>query len=158
MQEKVVIKVLQEELKFKKDSIDKLKLFSEKLIAANKSYNFISKNTENDIWARHILDSAQLVKFIDFNSESLSDIGTGGGKKMGKSNGSVTNRQANKNLEHTLFNKKVHMAPKAQYGREGVRKEIDRDLLGTKASKWNSSVRLPDQNPHHMGGDFHKDL
>ena len=36
--------------------------------------------------------------------------------------------------------------------------EIDRDLLGTKASKWNSSVRLPDQNPHHMGGDFHKDL
>ena len=79
MQEKVVIKVLQEQLKFHKDSIDKLKLFSEKLITANKSYNFISKSTENDIWGRHILDSAQLVKFIDFNSESLSDLGTGGG-------------------------------------------------------------------------------
>ena len=79
MQEKFVIKVLQEQLKFHKDSIDKLKLFSEKLITANKSYNFISKSTENDIWGRHILDSAQLVKFIDFNSESLSDLGTGGG-------------------------------------------------------------------------------
>ena len=79
MQEKVVIKVLQEQLKFHKDSVDKLKLFSEKLITANKSYNFISKSTENDIWGRHILDSAQLVKFIDFNSESLSDLGTGGG-------------------------------------------------------------------------------
>jgi 16S rRNA (guanine527-N7)-methyltransferase len=79
MQEKVVLKILQEQLKFNKNSIEKLKLFSQKLITANQSYNFISKSTENDIWGRHILDSAQLVKFIDFNSESLSDLGTGGG-------------------------------------------------------------------------------
>ena len=28
---------------------------------------------------RHILDSAQLVKFIDFKSGSLADLGTGAG-------------------------------------------------------------------------------
>ena len=43
----------------------------------NKNYNLISKSTENQIWFRHILDSAQLVKFIDFNLKSLADLGTG---------------------------------------------------------------------------------
>ena len=79
MQEKVVIKILQEKLKFSKNSIDKLKLFSQKLIIANQSYNFISKSTENDLWGRHILDSAQLVKFVDFSKNSLSDFGSGAG-------------------------------------------------------------------------------
>ena len=46
---------------------------------ANKKHNFISKSTEVDIWHRHILDSAQLVKFIDFSKGSLSDLGSGAG-------------------------------------------------------------------------------
>ena len=46
---------------------------------ANKKHNFISKSTEADIWHRHILDSAQLVKFIDFSKGSLSDLGSGAG-------------------------------------------------------------------------------
>ena len=87
-----------------------------------------------------------------------SQFGSGGFNKMGKTIGSVKNRQINYNPEHTFFSKDIHMAPKAQQVREVVRSEIDRDLLGTKQSKWNSSVRLPDQNPHHMGGHFYKDL
>ena len=40
-----------------------------------------------------------------------------------------------------------------------VQDEIDRDLLGTKASKWNGSVSLPTSNrPEDMGGNFSKDL
>ena len=39
----------------------------------------ISKSTESHIWLRHILDSAQLVKFIDFSCNSLADLGTGAG-------------------------------------------------------------------------------
>jgi 16S rRNA (guanine527-N7)-methyltransferase len=31
------------------------------------------------VWHRHILDSAQLVKFIDFSKGSLSDLGSGAG-------------------------------------------------------------------------------
>ena len=46
---------------------------------ANKKHNFISKSTENVIWHRHVLDSAQLVKFIDFSKGSLSDLGSGAG-------------------------------------------------------------------------------
>ena len=46
----------------------------------NKKYNLISKSTEKDIWHRHILDSAQLVNYIDFKkNKSISDMGTGAG-------------------------------------------------------------------------------
>lgn len=79
MQEQDVIKILQEDLNFNQNSIGKLKLFTESIIAANKNHNFISKNSEKDIWHRHILDSAQLVKFIDFKNGSLSDLGSGAG-------------------------------------------------------------------------------
>jgi 16S rRNA (guanine527-N7)-methyltransferase len=79
MQEQEVIKVLKIDLNFNENSIKKLKLFSSSLILANKKHNFISKSTENNIWQRHILDSAQLVKFIDFKSGSLSDLGSGAG-------------------------------------------------------------------------------
>jgi len=67
-------------LKFSTDDLDKLHIFHEELLKFNKKYNLISKSTESDIWHRHILDSAQLVKYIDFNSnESLSDMGSGAG-------------------------------------------------------------------------------
>ena len=79
MQEKEVINILQNQLNFSSESIEKLKIFTNGLINANKNYNFISKSTEVDIWDRHILDSAQLVKFIDFSKGSLSDLGSGGG-------------------------------------------------------------------------------
>lgn len=79
MQEKEVINILQKQLNFKSESISKLKMFINELLIANKKYNFISKNTENDIWHRHVLDSAQLVKFIDFKKVSLSDLGSGAG-------------------------------------------------------------------------------
>jgi len=79
MQEYDVIQILQKDLNFNESSINKLKLFSKKLISANQKYNLISRSTEPDIWHRHILDSAQLVKFIDFKSGSLSDLGSGAG-------------------------------------------------------------------------------
>ncbi len=72
--------ILKEKLNFTTEDIDKLAKFHDLLLENNKSYNFISKSTEKDIWHRHIYDSAQLVKFIDFKDEfSLSDLGTGAG-------------------------------------------------------------------------------
>ncbi|MDC3156986.1 16S rRNA (guanine(527)-N(7))-methyltransferase RsmG [Candidatus Pelagibacter bacterium] len=79
MQEQEVIKILQKDLKFTDQSIDKLKMFEEEILKANKRHNYISKSTESVIWSRHILDSAQLVKFIDFSRGSLSDLGSGAG-------------------------------------------------------------------------------
>ena len=79
MQKLEVIKILKEDLKFSNTSIDKLKMFEIYLLKANKKHNFISKSTENDIWSRHILDSAQLVKYINFKHGSLLDLGSGAG-------------------------------------------------------------------------------
>ena len=79
MQDKEVINILQNQLNFPPKSIVKLKLFIDSLISANKKHNFISKSTEVDIWHRHILDSAQLVKFVNFSKGSLSDLGSGAG-------------------------------------------------------------------------------
>ena len=79
MQDKEVISFLQNQFKYSEKNILDLKLFINELLIANKKYNFISKSTENVIWHRHILDSAQLVKFIDFSRGSLSDLGSGAG-------------------------------------------------------------------------------
>jgi 16S rRNA (guanine527-N7)-methyltransferase len=71
---------LKNNLKFTSDDIDKLNLFHDELLRFNKKYNLISSSTEGDIWHRHILDSAQLVKYIDFSSnKSISDMGSGAG-------------------------------------------------------------------------------
>ena len=79
MQDNEVINILKNQLHFSSKSIEKLKIFKNALIIANKKHNFISKSTEVDIWHRHILDSAQLVKFIDFSKGTLSDLGSGAG-------------------------------------------------------------------------------
>ena len=79
MQEKEVISSLQNQLNYTEKNISDIKIFINELLRANKKYNFISKSTEKVIWQRHILDSAQLVKFIDFSKGSLSDLGSGAG-------------------------------------------------------------------------------
>ena len=79
MQDQEVINILQNQLNFRTKTISDIKTFINELLKANKRHNFISKNTENVIWHRHVLDSAQLVKFIDFSKGSLSDLGSGAG-------------------------------------------------------------------------------
>ena len=79
MQANEVIRILHKQLNYSEKNISDIKIFINELLKANRKHNFISKSTENDIWHRHILDSAQLVKFIDFSKGSLSDLGSGAG-------------------------------------------------------------------------------
>ena len=80
MNEREVRNILNSQLYFNQDSLYKIENFCREVIEYNKKFNLISKSTENQIWDRHVLDSAQLVKFIDFNKDlSLSDLGTGAG-------------------------------------------------------------------------------
>ncbi len=75
-----VLNYLSKNLKFNSSEIEKIDIFQKELIKFNANYNLIGTSTLNDIWLRHILDSAQIVKFIDFNKDnSLSDLGTGAG-------------------------------------------------------------------------------
>jgi len=47
----------------------------------NKEINVISRKIieKKDIRERHIIDSAQIIDFVDLNSNTTSDLGTGGG-------------------------------------------------------------------------------
>ena len=72
--------VLAKSLNFNDKKLKLVELFVKEVLNYNKKYNLISRNSEKDIWNRHVLDSAQLTKYIDHkNFSSLSDLGTGAG-------------------------------------------------------------------------------
>jgi len=78
-----VINILIGDLHFTYDDTKKIKIFVDELIIYNKKYNLIGKSTLLDVWSRHVLDSAQLVKFIKFDGNlGLADLGTGGGLQV----------------------------------------------------------------------------
>ena len=80
MNEKEVKSILINKLGFSQDALYKIDIFCRELIKYNQKFNLIAKSTIDQIWDRHVLDSAQLVKFIEFNDDSsLSDLGTGAG-------------------------------------------------------------------------------
>ncbi len=53
--------------------------FVELLLAANREQNLISRASEAELWGRHILDSAQLLRFADGDRLSWLDLGSGPG-------------------------------------------------------------------------------
>jgi len=55
--------------------------FVSMLVKKNDEINIISKKTaqKDTIIDRHIIDSAQIIDFVDLNCNTTSDIGTGGG-------------------------------------------------------------------------------
>ena len=72
--------ILLNQLNFTKEDVDRISFFHDELLNYNRKYNLISKSTENNVWERHILDSAQITKFIDIKSSGIiSDLGSGGG-------------------------------------------------------------------------------
>ena len=76
----LVKKSLEKNFGFSNKKIDKISKYVDLLLIFNKKYNLISKSTENEVWSRHILDSAQIIKYIDFKKDHiLSDFGSGAG-------------------------------------------------------------------------------
>ncbi len=72
--------ILKNDLNFSESSIIKLEKFVVFLLKYNKSYNLISKSTEKSVWTRHVLDAAQLLRFLDQDKKLiLADLGTGAG-------------------------------------------------------------------------------
>ena len=51
------------------------------ILEKNEKINIISKNTstKNTVIERHIIDSAQIIDFIDLKSNTTTDLGSGGG-------------------------------------------------------------------------------
>ena len=64
-----------------RETLLEFEVFISMLKQKNEEINIISKETAKDeiIRKRHIIDSAQIIDFIDLNSKVITDIGSGGG-------------------------------------------------------------------------------
>jgi 16S rRNA (guanine527-N7)-methyltransferase len=56
-----------------------LEAYVEILLKWQKAINLIGPATVDDIWIRHILDSAQLIPHLPAEARTLADLGSGGG-------------------------------------------------------------------------------
>jgi len=61
-----------------RETIDKLNIYKDFLILSNKKLNLIGKTTENNIYYRHFLDSAQIYNIINKKLD-IVDLGSGAG-------------------------------------------------------------------------------
>ena len=62
-----------------RETIDLLEHFATLIREENERQNLVSRSTLDALWDRHIIDSAQLVRFEDRDSASWLDIGSGAG-------------------------------------------------------------------------------
>src|SRR5579872_1231645 len=62
-----------------RETRDQLEALVHTLGRWQKAINLVGKSTVEDIWIRHILDSAQLVPLIPRQARQLADLGSGGG-------------------------------------------------------------------------------
>jgi len=61
------------------ETIHRLSLYEEMIISWNKKFNLVADSTLPQIWTRHFLDSAQLMKFVPLQAHTLADMGAGAG-------------------------------------------------------------------------------
>jgi 16S rRNA (guanine527-N7)-methyltransferase len=64
--------------RFPGPGLDRLERYVEMLLAENSRQNLISRQSESEIWARHIVDSAQLIEPA-LDAASWLDVGSGPG-------------------------------------------------------------------------------
>jgi len=101
--------------------------FISMIIDKNKEINIISKKTAKNeiIRERHILDSAQAIDFIDLNSNTTSDLGTGGG--MPGIVIAIMVKNLKKKVKVNLYEKSHH---KSSFLREVSRKlNLDTEII-----------------------------
>ena len=62
-----------------RETYEKFEIYFENLIKWQKSINLVSNSTLENIWIRHILDSAQLYKYTSNIKGNILDFGSGAG-------------------------------------------------------------------------------
>ena len=68
-------------LNVSRETCNEFEILIDMIERKNKEINIISRKTMNkhEIRGRHIIDSAQIIDFVDLNSNTTSDLGSGGG-------------------------------------------------------------------------------
>ncbi len=56
-----------------------IETYAQLLVKWNKAINLVSPKTINEAWHRHLIDSAQVEKFIPEGTKTYADLGCGGG-------------------------------------------------------------------------------
>ena len=62
-----------------RETIERLKSFVALLTDWNTRHNLVSARSLEDVWRRHVLDSAQLTHLVPASSRTLIDLGSGAG-------------------------------------------------------------------------------
>ena len=103
-----------------RETLIEFELFISMLKQINEKINIISKETAKNevIRERHIIDSAQIIEFVDLNSNIITDIGSGGGMP-----GIIISIMI-KNMKNLT---KVHLYEKSHHKSSFLRK-VSRDL------------------------------
>ncbi|MDC1113340.1 class I SAM-dependent methyltransferase [Candidatus Pelagibacter ubique] len=103
-----------------RETLIEFDLFISMVQEENEKINIISKETAKNevIRERHIIDSAQIIEFVDLNSNIITDIGSGGGMP-----GIIISIMI-KNLKNLA---KVHLYEKSHHKSSFLRK-VSRDL------------------------------
>ena len=60
------------DLSVSRETMDRLKALESLLLKWNPAINLVSKSTLDDLWSRHILDSAQLATFLRTRKRRLA--------------------------------------------------------------------------------------
>ena len=95
-------------LNFSRETCNEFESLISMIQQKNKEINLISKKIEKkqEIRERHIIDSAQIVDFVDLNCNTTSDLGTGGG--MPGLIVAIIMKKLKKNMKINLFEKSYH--------------------------------------------------
>jgi 16S rRNA (guanine527-N7)-methyltransferase len=62
-----------------RETLGRLEVMVETLLRWQKAINLVGRATLDDVWTRHVLDSAQLAPLIPATTKSLADLGSGAG-------------------------------------------------------------------------------
>jgi 16S rRNA (guanine527-N7)-methyltransferase len=62
-----------------RETLDRLKSFVALLAEWNEKHNLVSAKSREEVWRRHIWDSAQLARYIPDDTQTLVDLGSGAG-------------------------------------------------------------------------------
>ena len=103
-----------------RETLIEFEIFISMLQQRNEEINIISKETAKNqtIRDRHIVDSAQIIEFVDLNSNIITDIGSGGGMP------GIIISIMTKNLKNLA---KVHLYEKSHHKSSFLRK-VSRNL------------------------------
>src|SRR5689334_8361787 len=62
-----------------RETLERLRTYVDLLTSWNRRINLVSAPSLSDVWRRHILDSAQLIRHLDQGARVLVDLGSGAG-------------------------------------------------------------------------------